>query len=247
VCARGNQALAIRDAAILAVQYAAGLRRAEVVGLDLDDLDRATGTLKIHGKGNKERTGYLAAGARLALEEWLELRGDESGPLFWPIGKTNTPRPGRLSGQAVAYIAQRWGPRARVRRFSPYDLRRKFISALLDAGADISTVQQLAGHTQVTTTARYDRLRARRRVRLPGRARPRRTGGGRARRRVRRRGPARQPGRGRLPAGARVPPGHLLPLRNERCAVRKLRSLHLHPPNAVHIAKWRPAGRAVAT
>jgi site-specific recombinase XerD len=157
VCALGNQALAIRDAAILAVQYAAGLRRAEVVGLDLDDLDRATGTLKIHGKGNKERTGYLGAGARLALEEWLELRGDASGPLFWPIGKTNTPRPGRLSGQAVAYIAQRWGARARVRRFSPHDLRRTFISDLLDAGADISTVQQLAGHAQVTTTARYDR------------------------------------------------------------------------------------------
>jgi site-specific recombinase XerD len=157
VCASGNHPLDIRDTSILALQYGAGLRRAEIVGLNLEDLDRAAWSLRIRGKGNKERTGYLVNGTRLALEEWLHVRGAAPGPLFAPIGKKNEPQLGRLSAQTVLYIAQRWAKRARVRAFSPHDLRRTFISDLLDAGADISTVQQLAGHAQVTTTARYDR------------------------------------------------------------------------------------------
>ena len=88
---------------------------------------------------------------------WLALRGDTPGPLFWPVTKGGKLRPRRLSAQAMLYVTRRRGRGAGVERFSPHDLRRSFISDLLDAGADLSTVQKLAGHAQVQTTARYDR------------------------------------------------------------------------------------------
>ncbi len=157
VCADDDGPAGIRDAALLTVLYGAGLRRAEAVGLDLADYDPETGALVIRGKGNKQRIGYITHGGRLALEEWLTLRGPEPGPLFWGVDKAGQLRPRRLTGQAVRFLAGRRGATAKVQAFSPHDLRRSFISDLLDAGADISTVQQLAGHAQVQTTQRYDR------------------------------------------------------------------------------------------
>lgn len=162
-CARDRRsASAARDAALLALLYGSGLRRAEVVALDLEDYDRravgGSGALTVRGKGNKQRLAYLAAGAQAALDDWLELRGDAPGPLFWPIhrsGRLGPPR--RLSAQAVLYLVRRRADSADVSSFSPHDLRRSFISDLLDSGVDLSTVQQLAGHSQVQTTARYDR------------------------------------------------------------------------------------------
>jgi site-specific recombinase XerD len=154
----GRAATATRDAALLALLYGSGLRRAEVVALDLADYDRQASSLKIHGKGNKQRLAYLAAGAQAALDDWLELRGDAPGPLFWPIHRSGRLGPlRRLSPQAVLYLVRRRADGADVSSFSPHDLRRSFISDLLDAGVDLSTVQQLVGHSQVQTTARYDR------------------------------------------------------------------------------------------
>jgi site-specific recombinase XerC len=96
-----DQALSRRDTAILAIQCGAGLRRAEIADLDLDDVDRDTWMLRVRGKGNKERTAYLPDGARLALAEWLDVRDEQPGPLFWPVGKTGVPRSGRLTSQAI--------------------------------------------------------------------------------------------------------------------------------------------------
>jgi len=150
-------AMAARDAAILALLYGSGLRRAEAVGLVFADFDHEAGTLKVRGKGNKERLAHLGDASQAALDAWLFVRGLWAGPLFVAINKGG--RLGRvgMSGQAMLYITRQRTLQASVAAFSPHDLRRTFIGDLLDAGADLSTVQQLAGHAQIQTTARYDR------------------------------------------------------------------------------------------
>jgi len=161
VCADGSAAGA-RDAALLATLYAGGLRRSEAVALDLADydptysLDASALTVR-HGKGHKERIVYVQNGARTAMGDWLAIRGDKAGPLFQRLRKGGVLVPTRLTDQAVLDILQRRCIQAGVKACSPHDLRRTMISDLLDAGADISTVQKLAGHSNVTTTQRYDR------------------------------------------------------------------------------------------
>lgn len=158
VCAEDKTPARARDAALIAALYGGGLRRSEVVALDLSDYNPETEAFTVRsGKGRKARLGYAANGAKDALEGWLRVRGTEPGPLFWPINKGGRPRPRRMTSQSVWVALAKRARQANVNSFSPHDLRRSFISDLLDAGADIATVQQLAGHANVTTTARYDR------------------------------------------------------------------------------------------
>jgi integrase len=157
-CSADETAAGARDAAMLALLYGGGLRRSEAVALDVSDYDVGTGMLVVrHGKGNRDRVVYAANGAADALADWLDVRGDVAGPLFLPVNKGGVIGGHRLTGQAVLYILRRRALQGGVTRLTPHDLRRTFISDLLDLGADISTVQRLAGHAQVTTTTRYDR------------------------------------------------------------------------------------------
>jgi integrase len=147
-----------RDAAIITVAYLCGLRRAELVNLDLSDYDPDNQTLTIRsGKGNKERVVPVGNGALDALEDWLHVRGVFAGPLFYRIEKGGHIYHDRLTTQAIYTILRSRAAQAGVKEFSPHDLRRTFAGDLLDAGADIATVQKLMGHANVTTTARYDR------------------------------------------------------------------------------------------
>jgi len=156
-CANDPTPAGARDAAIIAALYAAGLRRAELVALDLGDYDPQTGEMRITGKGHKERLAWINNGAAQALADWLSVRGGDPGPLFVAINKGHKLSAGRLTPQAVYKMLAKRAEAAGVKAFSPHDLRRTFVSDLLDAGADISTVQKMAGHANVTTTARYDR------------------------------------------------------------------------------------------
>jgi site-specific recombinase XerD len=157
-CSMDDSAAGARDAALLALLYGAGLRRSEAVALDVSDYDVATGMLVVrHGKGNRDRVVYATNGAADAMADWLAIRGHDDGPLFLPVNKGGVVGGHRLTGQAVLYILRRRAQQGGVTRLTPHDLRRTFISDLLDLGADISTVQRLAGHAQVTTTTRYDR------------------------------------------------------------------------------------------
>lgn len=148
----------VRDAAMLALLYGGGLRRSEVVALDYADFEQESGALVVRrGKGNKDRTAYATNGTADALADWLSVRGDQAGSLFLAVGKGGHVLSHGLTGQAVLYILARRAKQAGVSNVSPHDLRRTFVSDLLDRGADIVTVQKLAGHASVQTTARYDR------------------------------------------------------------------------------------------
>jgi site-specific recombinase XerC len=84
-----------RDTAALASLVGAGMRRSEVVGLDLADYDAASGELKVrHSKGTRMRTVYATNGAKDALAAWLDVRGDRAGPLLLAVGKGDEPRGG---------------------------------------------------------------------------------------------------------------------------------------------------------
>ncbi|WP_438041423.1 tyrosine-type recombinase/integrase [Sorangium sp. So ce128] len=146
-----------RNAALVALLYGCGLRRAEVVALDCEDYVAGEAALKVAGKGGKERRAFLG-GAAGALEAWLASRAHVAHPaLFLPIDRLDRIGARRLTDQAVLDILQRLAAAAGVERFSPHDVRRTFITQLLDRGADPITVQRMAGHAQVTTTQKYDR------------------------------------------------------------------------------------------
>ena len=146
-----------RNAALMGLLYGGGLRRAEVVALDLGDFDPESGQLVVRGKGRKERLAWSTNGSRDALDAWLAVRGDEPGPLFYPVTKGGKIIPHRMTDGAVAELVKRLARKSRIAAFSPHDMRRSFIGDMLDAGADIATVQALAGHASPTTTSRYDR------------------------------------------------------------------------------------------
>ena len=156
-CADGSPGGTL-DAALLAVLYGAGLRRSEAVALNVEDLDIETGELRIlAAKGRKDRIAYVTNGALLALKAWLSVRGMEPGPLFCPVNKGGAVDVKHMTSQAIYNRLSRRAKKAGVEAFSPHDLRRTFVGDLLDTGADISIVQRLAGHSNVSTTQRYDR------------------------------------------------------------------------------------------
>ena len=159
----------LRDRAILEVMYSAGLRVAELVGLDDADLDLRGGTVRVRGKGRRERLGIVGSHARRAVEAWLAAR-PERGTVasarssLPPIKAAQhvraalfTNRLGtRLSVRGVARLLEKHLATAGLsRRASPHTLRHSFATHLLDAGADIRSVQELLGHKSLVTTQIY--------------------------------------------------------------------------------------------
>ena len=156
-CAHDPSAAGARDAALISIMRVCGLRRAELAGLELADYDAATGALKVMGKGNKERSAPITQGAADALQDWLDVRGTHPGALFHPITKGGSIERRHMTAQAIYDVLAKRAQEAGITNLSPHDFRRTFVSDLLDAGADIATVQRLAGHANVQTTSRYDR------------------------------------------------------------------------------------------
>ena len=162
-----------RDLAILELLYASGLRVSELSGLHVDALDRAEHTVRVLGKGRKERIVPYGAPAARRLEAWLARRGERPGPLF-----TNA-RGGRLGVRSIHAIVRRAARAAGLtRRVSPHTLRHSFATHLLDGGADLRAIQDLLGHSRLSTTQRYTHVGAEQLMKVYDRAHPRATAKG---------------------------------------------------------------------
>jgi len=158
VCAEDLSPAGRRDAAMFAVLYGGGLRRAELCGLDLADFDAADCSLTVRaGKGRRDRTVYLPEAVCRHLEAWIEVREDEPGPLFCPVRMTGEVPITRLRGETLWNILGRRQREAGLEGVTPHGMRRSYVSRLLEAGVDLLTVQDLVGHSNAVTTARYDR------------------------------------------------------------------------------------------
>lgn len=154
--------IGLRDRALLELLYGTGIRISEAVGLDIDDLDFDHHTLKVTGKGNKQRRLPLGEYADVALSDYLI----RARPVFAAKGR-GTPRVflntrgGALSRQsawlALSTAAQRAGIPVAV---SPHTMRHSFATHLLEGGADVRVVQELLGHSSVTTTQIYTQVTA---------------------------------------------------------------------------------------
>ena len=156
-CSQDKTLTGKRDHAVIALMLATGIRRSEVTAINIDDYDAGTGELTIQaGKGNKQRKVDLNTKSRQTLRQWQIARGIMPGSLFNPITKTGAIMIKTLSSQTIYDIIKQRSEQAGIDRVRPHDLRRTFVTQLLDAGVDINTTRQLVGHTDIQTTARYD-------------------------------------------------------------------------------------------
>jgi integrase/recombinase XerC len=141
---------ASRDAAIMELFYGSGLRLSELVALNLDDLDYFSETVRVTGKGRKERLVPMVGPALEALKRYLKEAGVEAGPLF--INKLRT----RISSRSVWLTFKKHLATPSIRfAVSPHKLRHSYATHLLDGGADLRSVQELLGHASLSTTQIY--------------------------------------------------------------------------------------------
>jgi integrase/recombinase XerC len=165
----------LRDRAILELMYSAGVRVQELVNIDDADLDLRGGTVRVRGKGRRERLGIVGSHARAALRAWIAARPNPataSRPAARPLF---TNRFGsRLSVRGVARLLEKHLATAGLTgRASPHTLRHSFATHLLDAGADIRSVQELLGHKSLVTTQIYTHVTTSRLLEAFDKAHPR--------------------------------------------------------------------------
>lgn len=152
-----EDALAIRDRAIVELLYSSGLRLAELVGLDVDAINLKEASVKVVGKGRKTRLVPVGKAARESLTAWLIARRD------WAEADTSalfvTRRGGRLGPRAVQKRVALWARRQGLDvHVSPHKLRHTFASHLLESSSDLRAVQELLGHADISTTQIYTHL-----------------------------------------------------------------------------------------
>lgn len=160
----GDDAIALRDRALLELLYATGARISEVCGLALGDLDLESGMVRLYGKGSKERLVPVGGCARRAVDRWLESGREDLVPTRWARrGDAEAVfldrRGQRMSRQAAWAVVVRHGERAGLKgHLSPHVLRHSCATHMLDHGADLRIVQEMLGHASISTTQVYTRV-----------------------------------------------------------------------------------------
>lgn len=169
-----GSAVGVRDVAILELLYATGVRVGELVGLDIDDVDRDRRIVRVFGKGRKERSVPYGLPASQAVERWLrdsrpELATDSSGPALF-LGA----RGGRIDPRVIREMVHRRMEQVPgAPDIGPHGLRHTAATHLLEGGADLRSVQELLGHSSLATTQRYTHVSTDRLRKAYGQAHPR--------------------------------------------------------------------------
>lgn len=152
--ARGEKLENLRDTAILELLFSTGLRVSELIRLDIGSVNLRSGEFAVRGKGDKIRLVFLSTSAKIALNEYLMRRKDLSPALFVRIQKSG--EPSRLTARSVERIVKKYAARAGiVKKITPHTLRHSFATDLLRNGADLRSVQEMLGHSNITTTQVY--------------------------------------------------------------------------------------------
>lgn len=148
--------LAVRDLAVLEALYSSGMRVSELVGMRMKDLDLAAGTIKVTGKGGKERIAYLGAHAVESLGRYMEKCRVGGGDGFVFTGKG---KGGSISARTVQRLMKAAVLKSGINKTpTPHALRHTFATHLLDAGVDLRSIQEMLGHAKLSTTQRYTRV-----------------------------------------------------------------------------------------
>ncbi|WGE35789.1 tyrosine recombinase XerC [Actinobacillus genomosp. 1] len=146
----------LRDLAMMELMYSSGLRLSELQGLDLGDMDLAGREVRLLGKGNKERIVPIGSKALEALHHWLEVRSQfkpQDNAVF--LNKQG----GRLSHRSIQLVMQKWGEKQGLEsHLHPHKLRHSFATHMLEASGDLRAVQELLGHSNLSTTQIYTHL-----------------------------------------------------------------------------------------
>ena len=157
--------------AMLEVLYSAGLRIHELVGLNDEDVDLLGEIVRVRGKGKKERLAALGAPAVAAVQKYIELRGWEGSP-GRPLFRNRFG--GRLTARSVQRLLKKYLIATGLDpSLTPHKLRHSFATHLLDAGADLRSVQELLGHASLSTTQIYTHVTAERLKKVYDQAHPR--------------------------------------------------------------------------
>jgi integrase/recombinase XerC len=142
-----------RDRAVLELLYGTGIRVGELTGLIFKNVDLQDGWIRVRGKGNKERLIPLGGKALASLNDYLKERGTHDGPLF--AGHKGTAMTERTVQRLVKRTALKAGI---VKRTTPHTLRHSYATHLLEAGADLRGIQELLGHSNLSTTQKYTQV-----------------------------------------------------------------------------------------
>ncbi len=156
---KGYEPLTLRDKAILELMYATGMRVSELIGLDTDDIDKESGTVRCFGKGSKERYIPIGSYALEATNTYLERGRPRLIKKTRPSALFLNARGKRLSRQGCWKIFKQYIEQSGIsKKVYPHSLRHSFATHLLEAGADLRAIQEMLGHAFISTTQVYTKL-----------------------------------------------------------------------------------------